>query len=66
MKISYPNLQIISQTKNPGNVRIDLFNEKSFCRNLFNCSNCEFRLFTPDFKRKIFINLFPNYGSAKR
>ncbi len=39
---------------------------KSFWRNLFNCSNGELRLFTLDFKRKIFINLLPNYGLAKR
>ena len=45
---------------------LSLLLRPSFCRNLFNCSNCELCLFTHDFKRKIFINLFSNYGLAKR
>jgi len=52
----------MSRNKKPTNMGLDLFNEKSFCRNIFNCSNCELRLFITDFKRKIFINLFPNCG----
>ena len=35
-------------------------------RDLFNFSNCELRLLTIDFKCKVFINFFPNYGLAKR